>query len=78
MMWLCATQYIPPQQALELECSLGSAGHFKVLLTWHCVVQYIPPEQARELEDMLAHDGGAATIKIGYRPYDWSVNTLDE
>lgn len=48
------------------------------MLTLMCGVQYIPPEQARELEDMLSYDGGAATIKIGYRPYDWSVNTLDE
>ena len=40
--------------------------------------QYIPPDQASDLENMLAYDGGAATIKIGYRPYDWSINTIDE
>lgn len=33
---------------------------------------------ALDLEDMLAYDGGAATIKISYRPYDWTVNTIDD
>lgn len=40
--------------------------------------QYIPHEMGLDLEDLLAYDGGAATIKISYRPYDWSVNTIDE
>ena len=41
-------------------------------------LQYLPDDLAHELEDMLAHDGGAATIKINYRPYDWSANALEE
>lgn len=39
--------------------------------------QYIPPEVAHDLEDMLAHDGGAATIKIKYRTYDWGVASTE-
>ena len=41
------------------------------------LLQFLPHDVAHELEDMLAHDGGAATIKINYRPYDWGVNTAD-
>ena len=39
--------------------------------------QFLPHDVAHDLEDMLAHDGGAATIKIHYRPYDWGVNTAE-
>jgi len=42
-----------------------------------CRAQFLPHDVAHELEDMLAHDGGAATIKISHRPYDWGVNTAE-
>ena len=31
------------------------------------MLQFLPHDVAHELEDMLAHDGGAANIKINYR-----------
>ena len=40
-------------------------------------MQFLPHDVAHELEDMLAHDGGASTIKISHRPYDWGVNTAE-
>jgi len=39
--------------------------------------QFLPHDVAHELEDLLAHDGGVATIKISHRPYDWGVNTAE-
>ena len=39
--------------------------------------QYIPSDVAHDLEDMLSSEGGAASIKIRYRPYDWSVTVVE-